>query len=176
MSKTQDRITPENVGAIPSSPKDKEEIKKAVEKPFVCDICNKVFKSKAGLVSHKKSHDVVIEEPVVEVEEEGIPVKVEDPLKWVTQYLHGPLFNHRLVEAMSKEPRVTLILPRMDSESKSAVMEAKINGQAFEYPKGIYFECPKSMATLLMGSVQAESTAGADKLVGRSEEVKGILS
>ena len=174
MSKTQDRITPENVGAIPSSPKDKEEIKKAVEKPFVCDICDRVFKSKAGLVSHKKSHDVVIEEPVNEGE--IIPVKVEDPLKWVTQYLHGPLFNHRLVEAMSKEPRVTLILPRMDSESKSAVMEAKINGQAFEYPKGIYFECPKSMATLLMGSVQAESTAGADKLVGRSEEVKGILS
>ena len=174
MSNTQDRITPENVGAIPSSSKDKKEVKKVVESPFVCEVCGRSFKSKAGLGSHARSCKPEAVEPEVV---EAIDVVIdEDATKWITQYIHGSLNNKPLVEQLSKEPKITLILPKADSESKSAVMEAKINGQAFAYPKGLYIEVPVSMATLLKSSVEAEVKAGNESLSNRSEEVKSILS
>jgi len=174
MSKTQERITPENVGVVKSSVKDKKAVKKVVETPFVCEICGKGFKSKGGLTKHKKvckPEVVEVVEPVV-VEE----VSFEESTKWITQYIHGSLNNKPLVKQLSQEDRVTFIIPKTDSESKSAVMEAKINGQAFAYPKGVYIEIPKSMAILLKGSVEAEVRAGNKSLSNRSDEVKNILS
>jgi len=173
MSNTQ-RITPENVGVVKSSAKDMAKVKKAVESPFVCDICGRAMKSKAGLVTHKRSCKAVAE-PVVEpvVVEAAEPV---DETKWVTEYIHGALNNKPLIKQLSQEPKVTLILPKMDSESPSAVMEAKINGQAFAYPKGIYFEVPQSMASLLKGSVEAEVRQGNQSLSNRSETMRDALS
>jgi len=172
MSKTPDKITPENVGSMVSSSKDKKEAKKTVELPFVCEVCGRGFKSKAGLASHARTCKPEVKEPVVKE-----PVVVEEEsLKWVTQYIHGALNKKALVEQLAKEEKITLILPKEDSESKSAVMEAQINGQAFAYPKGIYIEVPKSMAELLKSSVEAEVKAGNQSLSNRSEEVRSVLS
>ena len=178
MSKTQDRITPESVGAISSSAKDKKEVKKAIEKPFVCDICGESFKSKAGLASHARTCKPEVVEPEVEevVVEELSPEDEEASLRWVTRYIHGALNNKPLVKQLAAEDKVTLILPKEDSESSSARMEAKINGQAFAYPKGVYIEVPKSMATLLKSSVEAEVNAGNQSLSNRSEEIRSVLS
>jgi len=175
MSKTPDKITPENIGSMVSSSKDKKEVKGKVEKPFVCEVCERTFKSKSGLASHMKTH-----KEVEVVEEKEIVEKVvaldKDATKWVTQYIRGGMNNKPLIKQLSEEKKVTLILPKADSESASAVMEAKINSQAFAYPKGVYIEVPESMATLLKGSVEAEVRMANDSLANRSEEVRGILS
>lgn len=189
MSKTQERITPENVGAISSSSEDKKKVKKAVEEPFVCKVCGRSFKSKSGLASHERAasrkeevKEEVKEEAKEEAKEEIKEVEKESledkkaALKWVTQYIHGGVNNKPLIEQLAKELKVTLILPKEDSESKSAVMEAKINGQAFAYPKGVYIEVPRSMATLLKNSVEAEVKAGNQSLSNRSEEIRSVLS
>ena len=178
MSKTQDRITPESIGAISSSVKDKEEVKKVAENPFTCDICGRSFKSKSGLTLHSKKCKPEVVEPVVEqeVEQEVSAEDEELSSRWITRYVHGGINNKPLIKQLSKESRITLILPKEDSESKSAIMEAKINGQAFAYPKGIYIEVPQSMATLLKSSVEAEVNAGNQSLSNRSEEIRSVLS
>ena len=179
MSKTQKRITPENVGSIASSSKDKKEAKKPVESPFVCEVCGRSFKSKAGLASHMKTHKEVIAEPIeeepVEIPQEEEEID-EESIKWVTQYVRGIINNKPLIRQLSQERKITLILPKADSEGGSAVMEAKINGQAFEYPKGVYIDVPESMAVLLKSSVEAEESMGNESLSNRSEEVRKILS
>ena len=177
MSNTQDRITPESVGAISSSAKDKKEVKKEIENPFICDICGKGFKSKAGLASHARAcKPEVVEEVVEESVVEVTPEDEEASLRWVTRYIHGSLNNKPLVKQLAAEDKVTLILPKEDSESGSARMEAKINGQAFAYPKGLYIEVPVSMAKLLKSSVEAEVNAGNQSLSNRSEEIRSVLS
>ena len=166
------RITPENVASV-SSIEDKKEVKAKVEFPYVCDICGKAFKTQFALSGHSRSHKEKIEEAV---EEPKDVLPSVDPLKWVTKYALRVISNRPLIEKLAKEDKVTFIIPLAAGESKAAVMEAQINGQSFAYPKGVYFEAPRSIVSLLMNSIQAEASAGSAKLIDRSEEVRDILS
>jgi hypothetical protein len=184
--KTPERLTEDNVGSVNVSPKVAEAAKEAVRPVFVCEYCNRKFKSRAGLASHVRANHQEDTSPVEEEEEqESEPIyetrDVEvDPAKFEPRIseLDDVIKNRKenVVELLSKQKKVMFMIPLMPGEKPGATVEVGINGLVMVYPKGEYFEAPMSVVELLKEYEHVKSTSGAEYKVDRDEDTERALS
>lgn len=148
MNKEPERITQASVSEVKKSATKAQKAK--VAKPYKCEFpgCDRTFKSRAGLASHvRAAHEVS--------DAEKLPEKDNKVQKYNKQV---DVMRDRL----EKQPKVMFIIPLAPGEKPGATIEVGINGCFFSYPKGKYFEAPRSIVELIQNYV--ESQAGAGKM------------
>lgn len=72
----------------------------------------------------------------------------------------------RTKEALAKQPKVRIIIPREKGETEGAYETVQINGYLFQIKKGVYVEVPEQVAQIIMESQQQTEEAIAKALRG----------
>ena len=127
-----------------------------------CDICGGIFKSTAGLSSHKRathatiiSTPVVVEEPVVETPK--VEIKQANNVESNKVAIFKSFLKVSLVDKVYRDvfdklmayPFVRTLLPRAANEPRNATELVGHNGLLMELPKGVYLDLPQPIVDSL---------------------------
>jgi len=173
MGKTPKRITAENVRTLAGEVAVKQQSKEEAELPFQCDICQKRFKSKSGMLGHMSTHNVETVLSANEDEDQGI--NKEDPTEWIRRYVKGVVVNEDLIKALSTQEQVTFIIPEDPFDTKISYLFG-LNGQFFEYPIGQYIVLPRDIVTQIRSQYKESEIAKRRNLMDRSKDVTTALT
>lgn len=93
---------------------------------------------------------------------------------------HGIIYGKRkaeIAEVLKKQPKVAFMIPRQENELNGLSYETvQINGHRMEIRKGVMVQIPQQVAEILAEKYRIQTEAGADKLIGRSEETMDRLT
>lgn len=104
----------------------------------------------------------------------GVAAKVE------TERDFGIRYGKRqaaVKDRLDKQPKVAFMIPRNPLEIDGLAYETvQIDGFRMEIKKGVMVHLPQQVAEILAEKFNIETTAGNDKVLGRSQEVTDALT
>jgi len=117
-------------------------------------------------------------EPEVDEPDTGEPEKPQDPQpepkKKTETKIDYKNKLQRTKDALAKQPKVRIIIPKEKSETVGAFETVQINGYTYQIQKGVYVEVPQQVADIIMASRQEteEAIAEASKRVPDDERME----
>lgn len=131
----------------------------------VCDVCGGIFKSTAGLSSHKRSAHagVVSETPVVETPKVEVKQAVNvslDKIAIFKSFLKVSLVDKAykdIFDNLISYPFIRTLLPRAANEPRNATEFVGHNGLLMEIPKGVYLDLPEPIVNSLNESMNVST-------------------